>query len=179
MTVTCFKFYFSTSLSSASMLKMLIGRNLRAQYCQFQEFSKYPHKTPSEPRPTFCNLGPFLIKKDRSWDYLTQPLSSATSLLSAILIACFFKMLLILHSAFSPKCCQHRLISAGQEKVPQGLCSATVFLTYSWRKLYARITRLTSAPQINDELHSFYFLLLLVRNHQSFLLKPPLQPQQE
>lgn len=135
MSITSFKFYFNTSLSSASTL---IGHNPRAQCCQFRESLKYPNKTPTQPRPKFCNLGPFLIKKrrDRSSDYPTQPLSSATSLLSAILIACFFKMLLILHSAFSPKRCQHCLISARQGKVPQGLCSATVFLTNTAEENY-------------------------------------------
>lgn len=138
MSITSFKFYFNTSLSSASTLTTLIGHNPRAQCCQFRESLKYPNKTPTQPRPTFCNLGPFLIKKrrDRSSDYPTQPLSSAMSLLSAILIACFFKMLLILHSAFSPKRCQHCLISARQGKVPQGLCSATVFLTNTAEENY-------------------------------------------
>lgn len=83
---------------SLPTLELLAGQNPRAQYCQFQEDWKYTHKTPSQPRPAFCKAGPLLIKS-RISDYPTQPLSSVTSFLSATLIACFFKKLLILHSA--------------------------------------------------------------------------------
>lgn len=64
-------------------------------------------------------------------------------------------------------------------KAPLALCSTTSS-RHGWRKSFAWIRRLTSTPQIQDELHSSasLLLLLLVRNHRSFLLKTPLQPQQ-
>lgn len=95
-----FKFYFTT-------LFFLLPPNTRTAHWPKPNSSILPvsgglkiqtHKTPSQPRPAFCKVGPLLIKS-RISDYPTQPLSSVMSFLSATLIACFFKKLLILHSA--------------------------------------------------------------------------------
>lgn len=70
-------------------------------------------------------------------------------------------------------------LSTTGKSTTRSLCSS-ISNKRGWRKLFAWIMRLTSIPQISDELHLFYFslLLLLVRNHQRFLLKTLLQPQQ-
>lgn len=121
------------SFFSLPTLELLIGQNPRAQYCQFQEDLKYTHKTShktshkiytSQPRPAFCKAGPLLIKS-RISDYPTQLLSSVTSFLSATLIACFIKKLLILHSAS-----RHQMLPALSDLSMTGKSTTRSLLQY-------------------------------------------------